>query len=88
MRNLFVIRAHQLLPPILKKNGGMAVRCHSGYLVSRRRGALSHAEALATGERLHLDSVHIPNSFVSVHLAELLDRELREFDTTTQVVDI
>jgi hypothetical protein len=29
----------------------------------RRRGALSHAEALATGERLHLESVHIPNAF-------------------------
>jgi hypothetical protein len=28
--------------------GGMAARYHSGYLVSRRRGALSHAEALAT----------------------------------------
>jgi hypothetical protein len=70
------------------KNGGMAARYHSGYLVSRRRGALSHAEALATRERLHLDSVHIPNSFVSVRLAELFDRGLREFDATTQVVDI
>jgi len=30
--------------------GGMAARYHSGYLISRRRGALSHAEALATGE--------------------------------------
>jgi hypothetical protein len=29
---------------------------------SRRRGALSHAEALATGERLHLESIHIPKS--------------------------
>jgi hypothetical protein len=38
----------------------MAARYRSGYLVSRRRGALSHANALATGERLHLESVHIP----------------------------
>jgi hypothetical protein len=32
-------------------------------LVSWRRGALSHAEALATGERLHLESVHTPELF-------------------------
>jgi hypothetical protein len=31
-------------------SGGMAARYRSGYLISRRRGALSHAEALATGE--------------------------------------
>jgi hypothetical protein len=67
----------------------MAARYHGGYLVSPAAwSALSHTEALATGERLHLDSVHIPNSFVSVHLIELLDRGLREFDATTQVVDI
>jgi hypothetical protein len=49
----------------------MAGRCRSGYLVSRRRGALSHAEALATAERVHLEPVHIPNSFpaLSIHLA-------------------
>ena len=37
----------------------MAARYRSGYLVSQRREAFSHAKALATGERLHLESVHI-----------------------------
>ena len=41
--------------------GGMAARYRSGYLVSRWRGALSHAEALATEKRLHLELLHIPN---------------------------
>jgi hypothetical protein len=55
---------------VCSKSGGMAARYRSGYLVSRRR-ALSHAEALATGERVHLEPVHIPNSFLplSIHLA-------------------
>jgi hypothetical protein len=47
----------------------MAARYRSGYLVSRRRGALSHAEALATGERLHLESVHIPKPLYSRDLS-------------------
>jgi hypothetical protein len=47
--------AHLLHPLLLTagrscESGGMAARYRSGYLVSRRRGALSHAEALATGE--------------------------------------
>jgi hypothetical protein len=52
----------------LLKGGGMAARYHSGYLVSRRRGALSHAKALATGERLHLESVHIPKLIQSLSI--------------------
>jgi hypothetical protein len=50
---------HHALPSA-QRGGGMAARYRSGYLVSRRRGALSHAKALATGERLHLEWVHIP----------------------------
>ena len=49
------MKAHMKLPKVngecaqsRLKSGGMAARYHSGYLVSRRRGALSHAEALAT----------------------------------------
>jgi hypothetical protein len=38
----------------------MAERYRSGYLVPRRRGTLSHAKALTTGECLHLESVHMP----------------------------
>ena len=38
----------------------MAARYRSGYFVPGGVERLSHAEALATGERLHLDQVHIP----------------------------
>jgi len=38
----------------------MAARYRSGYLVSRRREALFHAEALATGNAFTWTTVHIP----------------------------
>jgi len=55
---------------------------------SRRRGAFSHVEALATGERLHLElsTSQILASGLSVDRAQLLDRGFCKFDAPPKVV--